>query len=109
MGGSNVEKKGFADPRLTQNMAENRRITANGLINYETSISNFHNFKLLFGIERITGDFMNFSAYRKNYVSTALDELFAGGLNQVIEHESPPMRRTGTDDGIVLFEADFEE
>jgi hypothetical protein len=72
-------KKGFADPRLTQNMEENRRITANGLINYETSISNLHNFKLLFGIERITGDFMNFNAYRKNYVSTALDELFAGG------------------------------
>ena len=41
--------------------------------------------------------------------ANAFDELFAGGLNQVIEHESAPMRRTGTDDGIVLFEADFEE
>lgn len=72
-------KKGFADPRLTQSMAENRRLTANGLINYETSINDQHNLKMLFGVERITGDFMNFNAYRKNYVSTALDELFAGG------------------------------
>ncbi|MDD3190023.1 MAG: SusC/RagA family TonB-linked outer membrane protein, partial [Fermentimonas sp.] len=44
-----------------------------------TSINDHHNLKMLFGVERITGDFMNFNAYRKNYVSTALDELFAGG------------------------------
>lgn len=33
------------------------------------------------------------------------DELFATGMKQVVEHE--PARRTGTDDEIVLFEADI--
>ena len=47
------------------------------------------------------------------------DELFSGGLNDVIEHEANPLpspppragagaRRTGTDDGIVLWAADLD-
>ncbi len=72
-------KKGFVDPQLTQEMGQNKNITLNGLINYEQTFNEDHNFKALLGMERYSGDYMNFSAFRKNYVSPALDELFAGG------------------------------
>ena len=51
--------------------------------------------------------------------ANVFDELFSGGLNDVIEHEANPLpspppragagaRRTGTDDGIVLWAADLD-
>src|SRR5690554_2958888 len=72
-------KKGFVNPQLTQEMKQNSNITLNGLLNYEQTFQEDHNFKALLGMERYSGDYMNFSAFRKNYVSPALDELFAGG------------------------------
>ena len=72
-------KKGFTNPELEQEMQDTRRITLNGLVNYQKSFKNKHNTKLLFGVEKVTGDAMGFSAYRKYFVSTAIDELFAGG------------------------------
>jgi TonB-linked SusC/RagA family outer membrane protein len=72
-------KKGFTNPELEQEMEDAKRITLNALANYQTSINNQHNLKLLVGTERITGESMEFSAYRKYFVSAAIDELFAGG------------------------------
>ena len=72
-------KKGFTDPELSQGMLEDERITLNALLNYQTSINNKHNIKVLLGTERIKGSEMNFNAFRKYFVSPAIDELFAGG------------------------------
>jgi TonB-linked SusC/RagA family outer membrane protein len=72
-------KKGFSDPQLTQSMIDGSRSTINGLINYERSFNQKHDFKILFGSEMIYGESMNFSAFRKYFVSTAVDQLFAGG------------------------------
>jgi TonB-linked SusC/RagA family outer membrane protein len=66
------------DPQLTQNTTDTRQVLLNALINYECSIANKHNIKVLVGTERITGDYSNFMAYRRGFVSTAIDELFAG-------------------------------
>lgn len=71
--------KGVSDPQLTQNMADNQLTTLNALINYERSINNKHNIKALLGVERTTGDSMDFNAFRRYFVSTALDQMFAGG------------------------------
>ncbi len=71
-------KKGYSAPQLTQSMNDANRLTLNGLINYERRFDD-HNFKVLFGSERISGTAMNFSAFRKYFVSTAIDQLFAGG------------------------------
>lgn len=72
-------KKGFTDPQLRQDFSQNRRVTMNGLVNYDTNIGDNQNLKLLVGAERISGDNMNFWAFRKYFVSTSLQELFAGG------------------------------
>lgn len=72
-------KKGFSTPQLTQDIADSKRTTLNGLLNYEKNINNIHNLKILVGSEMISGESMNFSAFRKYFASTAIDELFAGG------------------------------
>ncbi|MEX6689630.1 TonB-dependent receptor [Danxiaibacter flavus] len=71
--------RGFSDARLTESLNNTQRTTLNALINYETTIGTDHAVKALLGTERISGDLMFFSAYRRNFTSTALDELFAGG------------------------------
>jgi TonB-linked SusC/RagA family outer membrane protein len=60
-------------------MENGQRITLNVLLNYERKIADKHNIKVLVGSEKITGKSKTFSAYRRYYVSTAIDELFAGG------------------------------
>jgi len=70
------------DPQLNQSTVETHRVLLNGLLNYQFSISDNHNIKFLAGVEKITGTAMNFSAFRRGFVSTAIDELFAGSEQQ---------------------------
>jgi TonB-dependent starch-binding outer membrane protein SusC len=75
-------KKGFEDPRLNQYMEDNQNILVNGLLNYSRTIQENHGVKFLIGAERITGKGDNFSAFRRNFISTAVDQLFAGSVDQ---------------------------
>lgn len=72
-------KKGLSDPQLTQFLVDGNNITLNALANYTFSLAKSHNFKLMLGTEKITGNSMNFNAFRKYFVSTSVDQLFAGG------------------------------
>lgn len=72
------ESNGFEEPRLTQSMADGHRTTLNALINYEHSFAGKHNIKVLAGAERVEGGSMNFWAYRRYFISTVSQELFAG-------------------------------
>lgn len=72
-------QRGFPTPQLTQNMGDSKRTTLNALLNYEHSFNEKHNISVLFGTERLSGEAMNFWAFRKYFVSTAVDQLFAGG------------------------------
>lgn len=72
-------QKGFTGPELTQDFANNDLLTLNSLLRYERKFAENHNFNGLVGVERITGSVMSFEAFRKFFVSTALEELFAGG------------------------------
>jgi len=72
-------QRGFSDPRLRQTGTETQRITVNGLINYSRTFSEIHNVSLLVGSERISGESMNFGGFRRYFISTAVDQLFAGG------------------------------
>lgn len=71
--------KGFATPQLTQDFSNTNLLTLNALLKYDLSIGSKHFFNALVGIEKIKGDDMAFSAFRRHYVSSALEELFAGG------------------------------
>ncbi len=72
-------KRGFESPQLTQRMEDAKRVTVNGLLNYEKEIAENHRLNVLVGSERISGENMEFWAFRKHFVSSALDQLFAGG------------------------------
>jgi TonB-dependent starch-binding outer membrane protein SusC len=72
-------KSGYSDPSLSQYMEDGNVTTLNALLNYETSISNKHHIKVLLGTEKSVGKLMNFSAYRRYFLSTTLDQMFAGG------------------------------
>jgi len=66
------------DPTLTQNFTDAQRLMLNLLVNYNVTVAEKHNLKFLAGVEKIKGESMNMMAYRRGYVSTAIDELFAG-------------------------------
>lgn len=72
-------KRGFDDPRLSESMRDETRILLNTLLNYEHSFGADHSVKFLAGIESIRGNGDNFSAFRRYFTSTAIDQMFAGG------------------------------
>jgi len=71
-------KRGNTDPRLYQQMDDNQNITLNGLLNYDRTFGK-HDIKVLVGAERISGDNMAFSAFRRFFTSDLLDEMDLGG------------------------------
>ncbi len=71
--------RGVTDARLWQGMLDGSSTTVKGLINYQTSIADKHNIKVLLGTERTSGDSSMFNAYRRYFTSTAIDQMFAGG------------------------------
>jgi TonB-dependent starch-binding outer membrane protein SusC len=72
-------QKGYLTPQLRQEFTDSKRITLNALVNYKTNIQDRHNINLMVGSERITGESMNFWAFRRYFDSEAIDQLFAGG------------------------------
>ena len=72
-------KSGYSDPNLFQYMEDGNVSTLNALLNYQTTIADKHNIKILLGTEKSVGKLMDFSAYRRYFLSTTLDQMFAGG------------------------------
>ena len=69
----------FTDPRLTQRDENELRINLTGLLSYDHTYKGNHNISLLAGITKETIEGDNFFAYRRYFVSPAVDQLFAGG------------------------------
>lgn len=74
-------RSNFTDPRLTQSSSNVLNVNLTGLLSYDRTFGD-HTLGLMAGItnERFQGDF--FSAFRRNYISPAVDQLFAGGTDQ---------------------------
>ncbi|MEO5995178.1 MAG: TonB-dependent receptor [Chitinophagaceae bacterium] len=66
------------DASLTQSMTDGQRILLNALVNYDVRLTDKHTLKVLAGVEKIMGESMDLSAFRRGYVSTAIDQIFAG-------------------------------
>ncbi len=79
-------KRGLDSPQLTEYMADGQRITANAYATYETTINDIHNIKLMAGWERRFGKEDKFEAFRKNFISSAVDQLFAGASDQYMSN-----------------------
>jgi TonB-dependent starch-binding outer membrane protein SusC len=75
-------RSNFTDPRLFEayNSVLNTNLTA--ILSYDRKIGTNHSLGLLAGVtkEKFTGS--NFNAFRRNYISAAIDQLFAGGSTQ---------------------------
>ncbi|MDX2284786.1 MAG: TonB-dependent receptor [Bacteroidia bacterium] len=71
-------RSNFTDPRLTMSYSSVLNYNLTALLTYDRSFGD-HNISALAGAtqERFTGE--NFFAFRRNYISTAVDQLFAGG------------------------------
>jgi len=73
-----ASKRGPAEPNLTQNYDDQLNILLGSVVSYEKQVG-VHGITALAGMNRetITGD--NFFAYRRYFISPALDQMFAGG------------------------------
>ncbi len=71
-------RRGLEDPRLTLGTAEQLNITPRLTIIYNKTMG-VHQLGLLAGTERYKTERSFFTAYRQNFISSALDQLFAGG------------------------------
>jgi TonB-linked SusC/RagA family outer membrane protein len=78
-------KRGLDAPQLTQQAEDGQQITYNLFATYEFS-SGDNNFKVMAGTESQKGIFNWFNAFRKNYVTSLIDQLFAGATDQYMSN-----------------------
>ncbi len=71
-------RSNFRDPRLRQSNFSTLNTNLSSRLNYDTKIGG-NNLGLMVGVTRETFSGEGFSAFRRNYISTAVDQLFAGG------------------------------
>lgn len=76
-------RSNFTDPRLTQNYGTLLNTNFTALLNYDKVIGN-HTIGVMAGVtkEKFTGS--GFQAFRREYISPAVDQLFAGGTIQTV-------------------------
>lgn len=80
-------KRGLDAPQLTEEMSDGQKITVNAYATYEKTLFTDHNIKVMLGTERQSGTEDIFSAFRKNYISSAIDQLFAGANDQYMVND----------------------
>ena len=76
-------RSNFRDPRLSQSSSSVLNTNLTAILSYNKEFAGGSAVNLLAGVtqERFQGE--NFSAFRRNYISAAVDQLFAGGsINQ---------------------------
>lgn len=71
-------KVGPADPRLSESYSNSRRTFFNAQAIYNKSIG-LHNFNLMAGAEQRKASGSDLGAYRRYFLGTAIDYMFAGG------------------------------
>jgi TonB-linked SusC/RagA family outer membrane protein len=74
-------KRGLDAPELTENFQDGHKLTYNVYATYENSLSGVHNIKLMVGTERQSALNDYLSAFRKNYVTSTIPQLFAGAAD----------------------------
>ncbi|MES2517429.1 MAG: TonB-dependent receptor [Bacteroidota bacterium] len=74
-------RSNFTDPRLTEAYSSVLNVNLTGLLSYDKVIG-LHAINVLAGVTKETFKGDNFSAFRRNYISPAVDQLFAGGSLQ---------------------------
>jgi len=71
--------RGPAEPNLSESNSNQLNILLGGVLNYDKKFNDVHNLNVVAGVNRETIEGNNFSAYRRFFISTAIDQMFAGG------------------------------
>jgi TonB-dependent starch-binding outer membrane protein SusC len=73
--------RGYAAPQLTENWQDGQRKTFNAYATYETTIADKNHVRVMAGAESqyVLNDYAN--AFRKNFVTSAIPQLFAGAAD----------------------------
>lgn len=71
-------ERGPADPRLTQSDEDQMNVLLGGVLSYDRTLGD-HTLNLLAGVNRETIRNDNFEAFRRYFISTNIDYMFAGG------------------------------
>ncbi|GAB3645654.1 TonB-dependent receptor [Echinicola sediminis] len=74
-----ASKRGPAEPRLRQEHFNQLNILLGGVVSYEKTFDEVHTVNILAGTNRETEEGDNFNAFRRYFISTAIDQMFAGG------------------------------
>ncbi|WP_297336457.1 TonB-dependent receptor [Algoriphagus sp.] len=72
-------KRGPAEPRLRQENINQLNILVGTTATYDKVIAEKHSINLLAGFNKETVEGNNFNAFRRYFISTAIDQMFAGG------------------------------
>lgn len=75
-------RSNFKDPRLTQTYGSRLNTNLTALLNYDLTLAGGHGLNFLAGVTKETFQGEGFLAFRRNYISAAVDQLFAGGSLQ---------------------------
>ncbi|MDX1619074.1 MAG: SusC/RagA family TonB-linked outer membrane protein, partial [Balneolaceae bacterium] len=73
--------RGYPEPRLFEQSAENYNILYNLITEYNRDFED-HTIGAMVGFERMNGETSYFNAFRRFYISDQIDQLFAGGEEQ---------------------------
>ncbi len=83
----NKGKRGLDAPQLTEDMEDTQALNGNIYATWDRTFDEVHNVKVMAGVERRSGMTDIFSAFRKNYISAAVDQLFAGASDQYMSND----------------------
>ncbi len=75
-------RSNFTDPRLQQQYGEVLNTNMTAMLNYDRQFAGGHQLNLLTGVTKEIFTGSGFLAYRRNFISPAIDQLFAGGAIQ---------------------------
>lgn len=81
-------KRGLNAPELVEEFGKTSGQTTNAYINYTKDFGQ-HAFAFMTGVEKQILKGTHFTAFRNNYISTAVDELFAGSRNASTNADNP--------------------
>lgn len=74
-------KRGLDAPELSEDFQDGAKTTYNIYATYENTFAAMHNLKLMIGTERQSALNNYLNAFRKNYVTSAIPQLFAGAAD----------------------------
>ncbi|WP_268033265.1 SusC/RagA family TonB-linked outer membrane protein [Algoriphagus sp. PAP.12] len=72
-------QRGPSEPQLNEYTSQQLNILLGGVFNYDKTINEDHTINIVAGVNRETIEGNDFSAYRRFFISTAIDQMFAGG------------------------------